>query len=154
MSLTLIYLLLFLLIGAAFLYLYFVRHRPEENLGGLATASLVILVGLLIPFTAWVLYQQASAKGRLTELGLDIYPGLGSSVGVSTGGPLSQNTWVFRLDDGNEPAFVRYYEQTANTGEWIASSDSPGIVVLRKGNQQLIVTARKDTGIFVLGEGD
>ena len=153
MSLTLIYLLLFLLIAAAFMYLYFIRHRPREDRGRWATASLVVLVGLLIPFTAWSLFEQAAAKGRLENLGLALYPGIGSSVGLATGGPLSDDTWVFRLDDGNEPAFVEFYEQADNTSSWTPVSDSPGLIILTSGNRQLLVTARKDTGIFILSTG-
>lgn len=150
MSLTLIYLLLFLVLGATFLYLWFVRHRPHEDIGGRAIASLVIFVGILIPFTSFALFEQAMAKGRLEELGLTIYPGLGASVGIATGGMLSRGTWVFRLDDGNEPAFVEFYGQSANTGAWRASSDTPGTVLLTRGSERLLVTAHKDTGMFVL----
>ncbi len=154
MSLTLIYLLLFLLIAAAFLYLYFVRHRPHEDVGLWATSSLVFLAGVLIPFTAWVLYQQATAKERLAELGLAIYPGLGPSVGVATGGPLSQDSWVFRLDDGDVDAFLRFYANPSNTGQWQITPNSSGIVVLNRAGERLLVTGRESTGMFVLGGGD
>ena len=150
MSLTLIYLLLFLVIAAAFLYLYYVRHRPQDDIGGLSTASLVFLVGVLIPFTAWVLYEQATAKDRLAALGLAVYPGLGSSVGVATGGLLSQDSWVFRLDDPNIDAFMRFYANPSNTGQWQPASDTAGIVVLVLDERRLLISGHQNTGMFVL----
>ena len=133
--------------AAALYYLYIVRgwydwaHR--------ARASIVVLIGVLVPVLVMTLWNQHGARDELAAQGISIHPDLGSSVGIATGSVASGTHWAFRFE-GGRPALLDYYREPRHRPQWVIAEDNEVFLVLRKEDQRLMISASDKTAIFQL----
>ena len=133
--------------AAALYYLYIVRgwydwaHR--------ARASIVVLMGVLVPVLVMTLWHQHEARDELAAHGISIHPDLGSSVGIATGSVASGTHWVFRFE-GGRPALLDYYREPRHRPQWVIAEDNDVFLILRREDQRLTISASDKTAIFQL----
>ena len=148
MDSTLIVLLFVVVASAAALYyLYIVRGWYDWVHRG--RASIIVLMGVLVPVLVITLWQQHEAQDELAAHGISIHPELGSSVGIAMGSVASGMHWAFRFE-GGRPALLDYYREPKHRPGWVIAEDNDVFLILKTEDQRLMISASDDTAIFQL----
>ena len=148
MDLTIIVLLIVVVAFAAALY-YLYIHKGWYDWGYRARASIIVLVGVLVPVLVMALWQQHHARDALAAHGVSIHPALGSSVGIATGSVASGEHWVFEFD-GKRSELLGYYREASHRPGWDITEDNGVFLILSRGDQRLMIAGGDATAVFQL----
>ncbi len=149
MNQTLIWFVIACLLWVALLYwIFIVRREPDLGAGG--RSAIVIVGGLIIPVLIAALWIQSQSVSRLEKLGLTVFDGLGSTVGIAAG--IGENPiWVFELD-ASEADALNFYRDPGNHQSWSLRSSTENSLTLTRGNAQLQIQATSGNATFLVSE--
>ncbi|MFP4315878.1 MAG: hypothetical protein ACLFQR_06610 [Desulfovibrionales bacterium] len=134
------FLLLGLWIGLAGLGFWFGFARPVRFLRSLPQAVFFISTFILVPATAFVIWEQASQTGSLQSYDIPPHPALERTTSSTTGTGESP-LWVFRAS-ADAQSIVLFYRKRANRPGWELKYITPVQIVLRRKGQELIISAQ------------
>ena len=139
------------LLNIAALY-YVIYVRKEHNTGGWGKAGLITTLFLLVPVIIVSLWHQQQAEVRLTEIGLQAFPGFKSSSGIATG--LGESPfWVFTVE-GEPGDALAFYEKPENRGGWRIVSATSANLILERETEVLSIFTNEDTIVFSVTRKD
>lgn len=157
MDISLIITLLLLLLFASALYYYFFKKRVPDVFY-LGKSSLVIIMFMIVPLLATVLYYQAGAEDRLNAIGFTPHSSFTSSVGIATGTGESP-TWLFETDSSKETIIDFYKKEQTHRGweqieedhpKWRLELDTRIYISFRKNNNIMRLLASDNMAGFIL----
>ena len=127
MEKSIILLLIFsLVLAITSFYLGFIN--PSKKLGLAAKSFFVLIVLILIPLFAGILWFQNTAKERLAENNIVPYPGMGETVGIAFGTGESP-FWLFKAGSGTI-SIGSFYTNEDNRPGWQLSESNENRAVL------------------------
>ena len=147
---TLIVLLFAVVAFAAALYYLYIK-KGWYDWGYRARASIIVLVGVLVPVLVMALWQQHHASDELAAHGISIHPEIGPSVGIATGSVVSGAHWVFEFD-GTRSDLLDYYREASHRPGWGIAEDNSVFLILLKEEQRLTISGGDGTAIFQLSQ--
>ncbi len=136
-----IILLLFFSFVLAMTSFYLGFIKPSKNLGRAAKSFFVLVIIVLIPLFAGILWFQSSAKQRLTDTGIVPYPGLGETIGIAFGTG-ERPVWLFRT--GTDTNIVSFYTNENNRPGWYLKKSSVQKVILTDNKKMMTISVQTD----------
>ncbi len=121
-------------------YLGFIK--PSKKLGFTAKSSFVLVVIILIPLFSGILWFQSSAKERLMETGVVIYPGVGETIGIAFGTG-ERPVWLFRTGT-DKLSIGSFYTNENNRPGWSLVESGEQDATLINNNHKM--TIKSQTG--------
>ena len=136
-----IILLLFFSIVLAMTSFYLGFIKPSKNLGRMAKLFFVLVIIVLIPLFAGILWFQNTAKQRLMETGVVPYPGLGETIGIAFGAG-TRPVWLFRT--GTDTNIVSFYTNENNRPGWELQESGEQKVYLVNKSDLMTISLQKE----------
>ncbi len=147
MDISLIITLLILLLFASALYYYFFMKRLQDVFH-LGKSALVIIMFMIVPILATVLYYQAGAKDRLIAIGFTPHSSFSSSIGVGSG--TGKNPiWMFATELDRE-ILIDFYKHEKNHKEWNLSQENDKWLIYTKDDKKMRLNINNDTVLFMM----
>ena len=134
-----IILLLFFSIVLAMTSFYLGFIKPSKNLGRAAKSFFVLVIIVLIPLFAGILWFQSSAKQRLMETGIVPYPGLGETIGIAFGTG-DRPVWLFRA--GTDTNIVSFYTNENNRPGWGLKESGEHKIILMDDKNMMTISSQ------------
>jgi len=132
-----IILLLFFSFVLAITSFYLGFIKPSKKLGNAAKSSFVLVIIILIPLFAGILWFQSSAKERLMETGIVPYPGIGETIGIAFGAG-ERPVWLFRTGT-DKLSIGSFYTNENNRPGWkITESEEQSAILINNKNKMII----------------
>ncbi len=137
-----IILLLFFSFVLAITSFYLGFIKPSKKLGYAAKSFFVLVIIILIPLFAGILWFQSSAKERLMDTGIVPYPGIGETIGIAFGTG-DRPVWLFRTVT-DKLSIGSFYTNENNRPGWnlTESGDQSAILI----NTENKMTIKAQTG--------
>lgn len=133
-SIILLLLFSFVLAITSF-YLGFIE--PSKNLGHAAKLFFVLVIVILIPLFAGILWFQNSAKERLMDTGIVPYPGIGETIGIAFGTG-DRPVWLFRTVT-DKLSIGSFYTNENNRPGWnLTESGEQSAILINTENKMTI----------------
>ncbi len=133
-SIILLLLFSFVLAITSF-YLGFIE--PSKNLGHAAKLFFVLVIVILIPLFAGILWFQSSAKERLMDTGIVPYPGIGETIGIAFGTG-DRPVWLFRTVT-DKLSIGSFYTNENNRPGWnLTESGEQSAILINTENKMTI----------------
>lgn len=130
------------MIGFDAISFYFGWIKPPRVLAHYSKASFIVLTFILMPFTAYVLWGQATAVERLEAEGVVPHPSIINSVGISSG-TITKGTWMFSAD-ATPAEVMEFYKNENNRPGWVTDTQSPVMIMFRKDGRELVIAADRE----------
>ena len=140
---TLTVLLLF--VWSLYYYLFIKRESDFFYLGKI---GLVIIMFVIVPILATVLYYQGGAKERLNTTGFTPHSSFESSIGVAAGTG-DNPIWMFSTEF-NKASLIDFYKQEQNHKGWKLTSEDEKWLIFSKKNQNMRINISNSTALFVI----
>ncbi len=115
------------------------------RLAFLQQTTFVVTTFILIPFLLIVLWLQWVAKDRLVETGIIPHPSITETVGITVGVG-AHPIWMFDVE-ASASDVADFYRATANRPGWDLTTDTPILLILRRGSETMVIGIR-ETGFF------
>lgn len=116
--------------------------KPSKKLGLAAKSFFVLVILILIPLFAGILWFQSNAKERLEETGVVIYPGVGETIGIAFGTG-ERPVWLFRTGT-DKLSIGSFYTNENNRPGWeITESGEQNATLVNSENK---MTIKSQTG--------
>lgn len=132
-----IILLLFFSFVLAITSFYLGFIEPSKNLGHAAKLFFVLVIVILIPLFAGILWFQSSAKERLMDTGIVPYPGIGETIGIAFGTG-DRPVWLFRTVT-DKLSIGSFYTNENNRPGWkITESEEQSAILINNKNKMII----------------
>jgi len=147
MDTSLIITLTVLLLFAWSLYYYLFIKRVSDFFF-LGKSGLVIIMFMIVPMLATVLYYQAGAKDRLSAIGFTPHSSFGAAVGVASGTG-DNPIWMFSTEF-DKKAIINFYKQEQNHKDWEAVSEDEKWLTFTKKDKKMRINISKDTALFII----
>lgn len=135
-----IILLLFFSFVLAITSFYLGFIKPSNNLAYAAKSFFVLVIIILIPLFAGILWFQSSAKERLMETGIVPYPGIGETIGVAFGTG-ERPVWLFRTGT-DKLSIGSFYSNEINRPGWNLTESGEQTAILINSENRMIVKAQ------------
>jgi len=133
-SIILLLLFSFVLAITSF-YLGFIE--PSKNLGHAAKLFFVLVIVILIPLFAGILWFQNSAKERLMDTGIVPYPDIGETIGIAFGTG-DRPVWLFRTVT-DKLSIGSFYTNENNRPGWnLTESGEQSAILINTENKMTI----------------
>ena len=147
MDTSLIITLIVLLLFAWSLY-YYLFIKRESDFFYLGKSGLVIIMFMIVPILATVLYYQAGAKDRLSATGFPSHSSFESSVGVAAGTG-DNPIWMFSTEL-DEAVIIDFYKQEQNHKGWELSSENEEWLIFTKKDKKMRINISNNTALFMI----
>ena len=122
-------------LGITSFYLGFIE--PSKNLGHAAKLFFVLVIVILIPLFAGILWFQSSAKERLMDTGIVPYPGIGETIGIAFGTG-DRPVWLFRTVT-DKLSIGSFYTNENNRPGWnLTESGEQSAILINTENKMTI----------------
>jgi len=132
-----IILLLFFSFVLAITSFYLGFIKPSKNLGLAAKLFFVLVIVILIPLFAGILWFQSSAKERLMDTGIVPYPGIGETIGIAFGTG-DRPVWLFRTVT-DKLSIGSFYTNENNRSGWnLTESGEQSAILINTENKMTI----------------
>ncbi len=132
-----IILLLFFSFVLAITSFYLGFIEPSKNLGHAAKLFFVLVIVILIPLFAGILWFQSSAKERLMDTGIVPYPGIGETIGIAFGTG-DRPVWLFRTVT-DKLSIGSFYTNANNRPGWnLTESGEQSAILINTENKMTI----------------
>jgi len=132
-----IILLLFFSFVLAITSFYLGFIEPSKNLGHAAKLFFVLVIVILIPLFAGILWFQSSAKERLMDTGIVPYPGIGETIGIAFGTG-DRPVWLFRTVT-DKLSIGSFYTNENNRPGWnLTESGEESAILINTENKMTI----------------
>jgi len=132
-----IILLLFFSFVLAITSFYLGFIMPSKKLGYAAKSFFVLVIIILIPLFAGILWFQSSAKERLMDTGIVPYPGIGETIGIAFGTG-DRPVWLFRTGT-NKLSIGSFYTNENNRPGWnLTESGEQSAILINTENKMTI----------------
>jgi hypothetical protein len=132
-----IILLLFFSFVLAITSFYLGFIKPSKNLGHAAKLFFVLVIVILIPLFAGILWFQSSAKERLMDTGIVPYPGIGETIGIAFGTG-DRPVWLFRTVT-DKLSIGSFYTNEYNRPGWnLTESGEQSAILINTENKMTI----------------
>ncbi|MEE9164704.1 MAG: hypothetical protein V3U15_00405 [Nitrospinota bacterium] len=132
-----IILLLFFSFVLAITSFYLGFIEPSKNLGHAAKLFFVLVIVILIPLFAGILWFQSSAKERLMDTGIVPYPGIGETIGIAFGTG-DRPVWLFRTVT-DKLSIGSFYTNENNRPGWnLTESGEQSAILINTENKMTI----------------
>lgn len=132
-----IILLLFFSFVLAITSFYLGFIKPSKNLGHVAKLFFVLVILILIPLFAGILWFQSSAKERLMDTGIVPYPGIGETIGIAFGTG-DRPVWLFRTGT-DKLSIGSFYTNENNRPGWnLTESGEQSAILINTENKMTI----------------
>ena len=132
-----IILLLFFSFVLAITSFYLGFIEPSKNLGHAAKLFFVLVIVILIPLFAGILWFQSSAKERLMDTGIVPYPGIGETIGIAFGTG-DRPVWLFRTIT-DKLSIGSFYTNENNRPGWnLTESGEQSAILINTENKMTI----------------
>ena len=132
-----IILLLFFSFVLAITSFYLGFIKPSKNLGLAAKLFFVLVILILIPLFAGILWFQSSAKERLMDTGIVPYPGIGETIGIAFGTG-DRPVWLFRTVT-DKLSIGSFYTNENNRPGWnLTESGEQSAILINTENKMTI----------------
>ncbi len=132
-----IILLLFFSFVLAITSFYLGFIKPSKNLGHAAKLFFVLVIVILIPLFAGILWFQSSAKERLMDTGIVPYPGIGETIGIAFGTG-DRPVWLFRTVT-DKLSIGSFYTNENNRPGWnLTESGEQSAILINTENKMTI----------------
>ncbi len=147
MDTSLIITLIVLLLFACSLYYYLFIKRISDFFY-LGKIGLVIIMFMIVPMLATVLYYQAGAKDRLNATGFPPHSSFESSIGVATGTG-DNPIWMFSTEF-DKKAIIDFYKQEQNHKGWEVASEDEKWLTFSKKDKKMRINITNNTALFMM----
>ncbi len=132
-----IILLLFFSFVLAITSFYLGFIKPSKKLGYAAKSCFVLVIIILIPLFAGILWFQSSAKERLMDTGIVPYPGIGETIGIAFGTG-DRPVWLFRTGT-DKLSIGSFYTNENNRPGWnLTESGEQSAILINTENKMTI----------------
>jgi len=132
-----IILLLFFSFVLAITSFYLGFIKPSKKLGYAAKSCFVLVIIILIPLFAGILWFQSSAKERLMDTGIVPYPGIGETIGIAFGTG-DRPVWLFRTVT-DKLSIGSFYTNENNRPGWnLTESGEQSAILINTENKMTI----------------
>jgi len=135
-----IILLLFFSFVLAITSFYLGFIKPSKNLGRAAKSFFVLVIIILIPLFAGILWFQSSARERLIKTGIVLYPGVGETIGIAFGTG-ERPVWLFRTGT-DKLSIGSFYTNENNRPGWILSESGEQSATLINNTNKMIIKSQ------------
>lgn len=147
MDTSLIITLTVLLLFAWSLY-YYLFIKRESDFFYLGKSGLVIIMLIIVPILATILYYQAGAKDRLNAVGFTPHSSFDSSVGVATGTG-DNPIWMFSTEFQKQ-AIIDFYKQEQNHKGWKVTSEDEKWLIFTKEDKNMRINISNNTVLLMI----
>lgn len=111
--------------------------KPSKKLGHAAKLFFVLVIVILIPLFAGILWFQSSAKERLMDTGIVPYPGIGETIGIAFGTG-DRPVWLFRTGT-DKLSIGSFYTNENNRPGWnLTESGEQSAILINTENKMTI----------------
>ena len=111
--------------------------KPSKKLGYAAKSCFVLVIIILIPLFAGILWFQSSAKERLMDTGIVPYPGIGETIGIAFGTG-DRPVWLFRTGT-DKLSIGSFYTNENNRPGWnLTESGEQSAILINTENKMTI----------------
>ena len=135
-----------LLFAWALYYYLFIKREPDFFF--LGKSGLVIIMFLIVPILATILYYQAGAKDRLKKSGFTPHSSFESSVGVAVGTG-DNPIWMFSTEL-DKASIIDFYKQEQNHQGWKLEGEDEKWLTFTKNDKKMRINISNDTALFMI----
>ena len=135
-----IILLLFFSFVLAITSFYLGFIKPSKKLGYAAKSFFVLVIIILIPLFAGILWFQSSAKERLMDTGIVPYPGIGETIGIAFGTG-DRPVWLFRTVT-DKLSIGSFYTNENNRPGWNLTESGEQSAILINAENKMTIKAQ------------